>query len=67
LFFYLLLPETKQLPLEEMNYLFTNAPWIVPGLKMSEYRSHDLEQRAAELQQKEAAASHTEQAEVRDG
>jgi MFS family permease len=29
LFFYLFLPETARLPLEEMNYLFTNAPWLV--------------------------------------
>jgi hypothetical protein len=47
-----------------MNYLFTNAPWIIPGTKTSEFRSHDLETRAAELQHKEAAASHTEQVEV---
>jgi hypothetical protein len=60
----LFLPETAKLPLEEMNYLFTNAPWIIPGTKTSEFRSHDLETRAAELQHKEAAASHTEQVEV---
>ena len=30
-FFWLLLPETKQLPLEEMNYLFTPAAWVVVG------------------------------------
>jgi hypothetical protein len=29
LFFWAFLPETKKLPLEETNYLFTHAPWIV--------------------------------------
>ncbi|KAJ5951168.1 Major facilitator superfamily domain general substrate transporter [Penicillium vulpinum] len=33
IFFWLLLPETKRVPLEEMNQMFTNAPWIVPGSK----------------------------------
>ena len=66
LFFYLFLPETAKLPLEEMNYLFTNAPLLIPGTKQSEFHSNDLEHRAAELAQKEAAASHTEQVEVKD-
>ena len=38
-FFYLVLPETKQLPLEEMNYLFTHSPWIVPGSDRAAYRA----------------------------
>lgn len=51
LFFWLLLPETKQLPLEEMNYLFTHAPWIVVGTDRAAYRAGnggDLERRARE-------------------
>jgi hypothetical protein len=57
-FFWLFLPETARLPLEEMNYLFTHAPWIVPGSKKTEYISHDLETRAAEIQEKQAVVSH---------
>lgn len=59
-FFWLFLPETAKLPLEEMNYLFTHAPWIVPGSKRTEYISHDLENRVGELQHKDASVSHTE-------
>ncbi|RDW62726.1 MFS sugar transporter-like protein [Coleophoma crateriformis] len=54
-FFYLLLPETARLPLEEMNYLFTNAPWIVPGTDKAKYVTDyeaDLERRAAEYREK---------------
>jgi len=43
-----------------MNYLFTNAPWFVPGTKMEQYKTHDLEQRVAALEHKEAAATHEE-------
>ncbi len=60
IFFWLVLPETRRLPLEEMNYLFTHSPWIVPGSKPTEYIPHDLENRAAELQQKEAAVTNTD-------
>jgi hypothetical protein len=55
IFFYLLLPETAKLPLEEMNYLFTNAPWIVPGTDKSAYNADyagELERRAAEIGEK---------------
>lgn len=55
LFFYLFLPETKLLPLEEMNYLFTNAPWLVArhdkGMYAAGY-AQDLERRAAEIEGK---------------
>lgn len=54
-FFYLLLPETKQLPLEEMNFLFTHAPWIVPGSDKAVYTANiaaDVERRAAEIREK---------------
>ncbi|KAI0472906.1 MFS transporter [Xylariaceae sp. FL0804] len=55
IFFYIVLPETKRLPLEEMNYLFTHAPWIVPGSDRTAYRAHmaeDLERRAEEMREK---------------
>ncbi|KAH7026420.1 general substrate transporter [Microdochium trichocladiopsis] len=55
LFFFLVLPETKKLPLEEMNYLFTNAPWLVPGTDKASYSAGlaaDIERRAAEVREK---------------
>ncbi|KAG2022161.1 hypothetical protein GB937_004256 [Aspergillus fischeri] len=61
LFFWLLLPETKKLPLEEMNYLFSNAPWIVPGTRKEDYTPHDLERKVEEQQEKQAVfATHHE-------
>lgn len=56
LFFYLLLPETAKKPLEEMNFLFTNAPWIVPGTDRAQYEADyagDLEMRAHEIEGKD--------------
>lgn len=61
IFFYLFLPETAKIPLEEMNYLFTNAPWIVPFTDKAAYRANyeaDLERRAQEYQEKNAAVGH---------
>ncbi|CAJ2503300.1 Uu.00g106940.m01.CDS01 [Anthostomella pinea] len=58
IFFYLVLPETKKLPLEEMNYLFTHAPWLVPGSDKSTYRADmaaDIERRAADMREKREA------------
>ena len=49
LFFWLLLPETARRPLEEMNYLFSNAPWLVVGTSKEAYASHDLENRLNEI------------------
>ncbi|KAI9041563.1 sugar porter family MFS transporter [Aspergillus affinis] len=60
-FFWLLLPETKKLPLEEMNHLFTNSPWIVPGTKKENYLTHDLERKVAEQEEKqEVYVTHKE-------
>ncbi|KAE8167622.1 general substrate transporter [Aspergillus tamarii] len=36
-FFWAMLPETKQLPLEEMKKLFTETPWFVGNTSKSEY------------------------------
>jgi hypothetical protein len=60
IFFWLFLPETARLPLEEMNYLFTHSPWVIPGSKKTEYISHDLETRAAELSRKGATVDDAE-------
>ncbi|OGM44119.1 MFS sugar transporter [Aspergillus bombycis] len=61
IFFWLLLPETKKLPLEEMNYLFSNSPWIVVGTKKEDYLPHDLEHKVEEQEVKqEVFATHKE-------
>jgi hypothetical protein len=55
IFFYLFLPETARLPLEEMNYLFTNAPFLVAGHDKTKYKAgyaEDLERRASEIREK---------------
>jgi len=55
LFFYAVLPETKRLPLEEMNYLFTNAPWIIARVDPQTYRANlaeDVDRRAKEIREK---------------
>lgn len=51
-FFYCLLPETKKVPLEEMNYMFSHAPWFVPGSRKEEYTAHDLERKVEEQEVK---------------
>jgi hypothetical protein len=65
LFFYLFLPETKNLPLEEMNYLFTNAPFLVAGHYKKKYTAgyaQELERRALEIREKGQAEEHHEHA-----
>ncbi|GAP89577.2 putative mfs sugar transporter protein [Rosellinia necatrix] len=55
LFFYAILPETKLLPLEEMNYLFTHAPWVIARADPRKYRANlaaDVERRAEEIREK---------------
>jgi hypothetical protein len=63
-FFWAFLPETKKIPLEEMNYLFTHAPWFVPGTDRAQYTADyegDLERRAREFSEKNAiTANHDE-------
>lgn len=55
-----MLPETAKRPLEEMNYLFTNAPLFVPGIKKGEFDTHDLEHRVEEVEAKQGYAAHVE-------
>ena len=55
IFFYLVLPETKRLPLEEMNHLFTHAPWLVARADPAAYRANlaaDVERRAEAIREK---------------
>ncbi|KAI9697336.1 MAG: hypothetical protein M1820_007842 [Bogoriella megaspora] len=58
-FFWAVLPETKKRPLEEMNYLFTNAPIFVPTMDRTEYETHDLERRVEEVERK-GSVTHVE-------
>ncbi|KAJ5811710.1 hypothetical protein N7474_008011 [Penicillium riverlandense] len=58
LFFYALLPETKKVPLEEMNYMFSHAPWIVPGIRKEDYLPHDLERKVEEQEVKQDTAHY---------
>jgi hypothetical protein len=60
IFFWLLLPETAKRPLEEMNYLFSNAPWIVPGSDKSTYISRDLESKIESIETKGLPEEHEE-------
>ena len=48
------------LQLEEMNYLFTNAPLFVPSMNMKEFETHDLENRVADVERKQSVSSHVE-------
>lgn len=62
-FFWLTLPETKLLPLEEMNHLFNHAPWIIPGTDPKSYSADlaaDLERRAGEIREKGTLADGLE-------
>ncbi|GAB7358525.1 hypothetical protein MBLNU230_g2588t1 [Neophaeotheca triangularis] len=52
IFFWCILPETAKRPLEEMNYLFTNAPLFVPTMNMKDFASHELDSRAQNLEKK---------------
>ncbi|KAF2154241.1 MFS putative major facilitator superfamily transporter [Myriangium duriaei CBS 260.36] len=61
IFFWAFLPETAKRPLEEMKYLFTNAPIFVPGMKKSDFDTHDLDRRAHEVEEKLGATHHVEE------
>ncbi|KAF2818436.1 general substrate transporter [Ophiobolus disseminans] len=61
IFFYCFLPETAKRPLEEMNYLFTNAPIFVPSIKKGEFTpGRDLERRVEEVEAKRGSITQVE-------
>jgi hypothetical protein len=60
IFFYCFLPETAKRPLEEMNYLFTNAPIFVPGMDKRDWVP-DIERRVEEVEAKQGSISHAEE------
>jgi hypothetical protein len=51
-FFWAVLPETARRPLEEMRYLFTEAPWFVPSMDSKKFAIADIERRVEEQEQK---------------
>ncbi|CAM1508598.1 Fc.00g054460.m01.CDS01 [Cosmosporella sp. VM-42] len=55
IFFWAVLPETAKRPLEEMRYLFTEAPLFVPTMDMEKFAAgQDLERRLEEVEQKQS-------------
>jgi hypothetical protein len=44
-----------------MNYLFTNAPFFVPGMKIKDFETHDLERRVEEAERKQSVVAETEE------
>ncbi|KAJ4984594.1 sugar transport protein [Stagonosporopsis vannaccii] len=60
IFFYCFLPETAKRPLEEMNHLFTHAPYFVPGMNKRDWQSTDIERRVAAVEAKQGSVSHHE-------
>lgn len=65
MFFWAILPETARRPLEEMNYLFTNAPYFVPTMDYAAVETHDLERRVEEVERKGSFSVHHEERAVR--
>ncbi|EUC36490.1 hypothetical protein COCVIDRAFT_99896 [Bipolaris victoriae FI3] len=59
IFFYCFLPETAKRPLEEMKYLFTNAPLFVPGMNKHDFVP-DIDRRVEEVAAKQGSISHAE-------
>ncbi|KAH6695031.1 general substrate transporter [Plectosphaerella plurivora] len=54
LFFWAFLPETAKRPLEEMRYLFTEAPLFVPTMDRNTVYAYDIERRVEEAEHKQA-------------
>ncbi|CAK4031647.1 Low-affinity glucose transporter HXT3 [Lecanosticta acicola] len=61
LFFWAIQPETSNRPLEEMSYLFSNAPIFVPTMNMRDFDQHDLEHRVEEAERKGSVSAHVEE------
>jgi sugar porter (SP) family MFS transporter len=66
LWFWAVLPETKNRPLEEMRYLFTEAPMFVPSIDMAQFKAgQDLERRVEEVEHKQVGAGESRHEERR--
>ncbi|KAJ3516219.1 hypothetical protein NM208_g14871 [Fusarium decemcellulare] len=58
-FFWAVLPETAHRPLEEMRYLFSEAPLFVPSMDKAKFAAgQDLERRVEEVEQKQEMSHH---------
>ena len=54
MYFWAILPETANRPLEEMRYLFTEAPLFVPLMDTSKFAAgQDLERRVEKAEVRE--------------
>lgn len=67
IFFWLVLPETARKPLEEMNFLFSNTPWLVVGQRRKQivqqaYRTNELEAKVEAYEQKRGSTATHEEA-----
>ncbi|KAG5937743.1 hypothetical protein E4U59_004211 [Claviceps monticola] len=61
LFFWCLLPETANRPLEEMRYLFEEAPLFIPSIKNAQFSAgRNLQGRVGEVSQKDEDAAYTQ-------
>lgn len=61
IFFWATLPETRKVPLEEMNELFEKAPLFVPGSEVTTiWQSGDLERRAEGIEREKEGVEHEE-------
>ncbi|TLD27200.1 hypothetical protein PspLS_04616 [Pyricularia sp. CBS 133598] len=56
IYFWAVLPETARRPLEEMRYLFTEAPFFIPTMDSSRAYSNDLADRLEQAERKQDAA-----------
>ena len=64
-FFWATLPETRKVPLEEMNDLFKRAPLFVPGSEVAHiWQTGDLERRAGDIEREKVPVSHVEKNEA---
>ena len=61
MFFWAFLPETAKRPLEEMNYMFSHAPWFVPLGKKQDYIAGDIERKLDEIKEKQEVLETTVQ------
>lgn len=63
-FFWAFLPETAKRPLEEMRYLFSEAPLFIPTMDPSKAYTYDIERRIEAVENKQAVVgAHEEDAE----
>ncbi|KAM0551870.1 hypothetical protein ACHAPJ_008206 [Fusarium lateritium] len=61
IYFWAILPETANRPLEEMRYLFTEAPLFVPTMDTTKFAAgQDIQRRVEQVEQKQELEHHDE-------